>query len=346
MSRPNLRVETRALATQVVFESKRAMGVRYQQGSTERVARARREVIVSAGSIASPQLLKLSGVGPGAELQQLGIPVVHDLPGVGENLQDHLEFFFQVACKEPVTLFSAMSPFAKLKIGVEWVLLKSGLGASNHFETCGFLRSRAGIQYPDIQYHFLPLAVSYDGNSMATEHGFQAHVGPMRSKSRGNIRLAGRNPLDKPKVLFNYMSHPDDWVEMRACVRLTREIFGQRAFDRYRGREIQPGANVTSDEQIDEFIRQKVETAYHPSCSNKMGAADDPMAVVDPETRVRGLEGIRVVDSSIMPSITNGNLNAPTIMIAEKAADHILGKPLLRSDAPFYESPNWQTTQR
>ncbi len=346
MSRPNLKVESRALASQVLFEGRRAVGVRYVRGGVERVVRARREVIVSAGSIASPQLLKLSGVGPGAELQQLGIPVVHDLPGVGENLQDHLEFYFQVACREPITLFSAMSPLAKLRIGVEWVLFKTGLGATNHFETCGFLRSRAGIQYPDIQYHFLPLAVSYDGSSLASEHGFQAHVGPMRSKSRGHVRLMSPDPLEKPKILFNYMSHADDWTEMRACVRLTREIFAQSAFDRYRGREIAPGGAVDSDEQIDEFIRQKVETAYHPSCSNKMGAADDRMAVVDPETRVYGLEGLRVVDSSIMPSITNGNLNAPTIMLAEKAADHIRGRPLLRSDAPFYESPNWRTSQR
>ncbi len=347
MKRQNLKVETRALASQVLFEGRRAVGVRYTRGGTERVVRARHEVIVSAGSIASPQLLKLSGVGPGAELQQLGIPVVHDLPGVGENLQDHLEFYFQVACKEPVTLYSVMNPFAKLKLGVEWVLFKSGLGATNHFETCGFLRSRAGIPYPDIQYHFLPMAVSYDGTSLCSEHGFQAHVGPMRSKSRGHVRLASRNPLDKPKILFNYMSHPDDWAEMRACVRLTREIFSQQSFDRYRGREIQPGDAVQTDEQIDEFIRQKVETAYHPSCSCKMGAADDPMAVVDPQTRVYGLEGLRVVDSSIMPSITNGNLNAPTIMLAEKAADHILGKALLpRSQAPFYEAPDWQTRQR
>ncbi|MCX7058520.1 MAG: choline dehydrogenase, partial [Proteobacteria bacterium] len=304
MKRQNLKVETRALASQVLFEGRRAVGVRYTRGGTERVVRARHEVIVSAGSIASPQLLKLSGVGPGAELQQLGIPVVHDLPGVGENLQDHLEFYFQVACKEPVTLYSVMNPFAKLKLGVEWVLFKSGLGATNHFETCGFLRSRAGIPYPDIQYHFLPMAVSYDGTSLCSEHGFQAHVGPMRSKSRGHVRLASRNPLDKPKILFNYMSHPDDWAEMRACVRLTREIFSQQSFDRYRGREIQPGDAVQTDEQIDEFIRQKVETAYHPSCSCKMGAADYPMAVVDPQTRGYGLEGLRVVDSSIMPSIT------------------------------------------
>jgi choline dehydrogenase len=221
------------------------------------------------------------------------------------------------------------------------------LGATNHFETCGFIRSRPGIAYPDIQYHFLPMAVAYDGSTLAQEHGFQAHVGPMRSKSRGWVRLASTNPLDKPRILFNYLSHPDDWTEMRACVRLTREIFAQPAFDRYRGREIQPGSDVQTDEQIDAFIRSKVESAYHPSCSCKMGSPQDPMAVVDAETRVYGLEGLRVVDSSIMPSVTTGNLNAPTIMLAEKAADHILGRGMLAPEnAPFYSAVTWQVAQR
>ena len=347
MGRPKLKVESRALASQIVFEGRRAVGVRYLRGGVEHLARARREVIVAAGSIGSPQLLKLSGIGPGAELQRFGIPVVHDLPGVGENLQDHLEFYFQVACRKPITLYSVMNPFAKFRIGVEWVLFKSGLGATNHFESCGFLRSRAGIPYPDIQYHFLPMAVSYDGSSLANEHGFQAHVGPMRSKSRGHVRLAGKDALTQPKILFNYLSHPDDLAEMRACVRLTREIFSQHAFDEYRGREIAPGADVQGDEQIDEFIRHKVESAYHPSCSCKMGAPDDPLAVVDPQARVYGVEALRVVDSSIMPSITNGNLNAPTIMLAEKAADHIIGKGMLPpSAAPYYQAANWATSQR
>ena len=345
-SRPNLAIETGALASAVAFEGRRAVGVRYQQGGRERTVRARSEVLLCAGSIGSPQLLKLSGVGAAAELAALGIPVVHDLPGVGENLQDHLEVYFQVACKEPITLYSAMNPLAKLAIGVRWILFKDGLGATNHFETCGFIRSRAGVRFPDIQYHFLPMAVSYDGSSLAREHGFQAHVGPMHSKSRGWVRLKSRDPHDKPRILFNYMSHPDDWVEFRAAVRLTRELFAQPAFDRYRAREIAPGADAQSDEQIDEFIRQKVESAYHPSCSCKIGAADDRMAVVDPEARVYGLEGLRVVDSSIMPSITNGNLNAPTIMLAEKLSDHIRGRSLPPSDAPYYEAPNWQTRQR
>jgi choline dehydrogenase len=347
MSRRNLTVRTHALATRILFQQRRATGVRYRRGGEDHVALARREVIVSGGPINSPHLLKLSGVGPAAELAEHGISLVHELPGVGENLQDHLEFYFQVASREPITLYSHMTAWRKALIGVRWMLTKGGLGSSNHFETGGFIRSRAGIAYPDIQFHFLPMAVSYDGSSLAREHGFQAHVGPMRSKSRGWVRLASTNPLDHPRIFFNYMSHPDDWVEMRACVRLTREIFSQPAFERFRGREIQPGAAVQTDEQIDEFIRKHVETAYHPSCTCKMGRVDDPMAVVDPQTRVRGLEALRVVDSSIMPSITNGNLNAPTIMLAEKAADHILGKPLLpKSTAPCYVAPNWQTSQR
>ena len=347
MSRSNLTVRMHALATRVLFERRRATGIRYRRGDSDNVARARREVILCGGPVNSPQLLKLSGVGPAAELADHGITVVHELPGVGENLQDHLEFYFQVASKEPITLFTHMTPFRKALIGARWILTKDGLGSTNHFETGGFIRSRAGVQYPDIQFHFLPMAVSYDGSSLASEHGFQAHVGPMRSKSRGWVRLASSNPLDYPKIVFNYMSHPDDWVEMRACVRLTREIFGQPAFARYHAREIQPGAAVQTDEQIDAFIRQHVETAYHPSCTCKMGRVDDPMAVVDPQTRVRGIEGLRVVDSSIMPSITNGNLNAPTIMIAEKAADHILEKTLLpESNAPHYIAPRWETSQR
>jgi choline dehydrogenase len=252
-----------------------------------------------------------------------------------------------MACKEPITLYSSIKPWNRALIGARWLLRKDGLGATNHFETCGFIRSRPAIPYPDIQYHFLPMAVAYDGSTLAKEHGFQAHVGPMRSKSRGWVRLATRDVRDKPRIFFNYLSQPEDWLEMRACVRLTREIFAQPAFDRYRGREIQPGAQVQSDEEIDAFIRDKVESAYHPSCSCKMGAADDAMAVVDPELKVRGLQALRVVDSSIMPSVTTGNLNAPTIMLAEKAADHIIGRGMLPADdAPYYSAVNWQTAQR
>ncbi|WP_415454040.1 choline dehydrogenase [Azorhizobium caulinodans] len=347
LKRPNLSLETHALVLAVEFEGRRAVGVRYERDGTEQIVKARREVILAAGPINSPKLLKLSGIGPAQELADLGIPVVADRPGVGENLQDHLEFYFQVACTQPITLYSKTGLLSRGLVGAQWLLARSGLGASNHFESCGFIRSRPGIRYPDIQYHFLPLAVSYDGKGLASEHGFQAHVGPMRSKSRGWVRLSSRDAREHPRIFFNYLGHEDDIAEMRACVRLTREIFAQAAFDPYRGREIQPGAGVTSDEAIDAFIREKVESAYHPSCSCRMGRADDPMAVVTPDTKVIGVEGLRVVDSSIMPSVTTGNLNAPTIMIGEKASDIILGKPALAaSNAPYYTAENWRTAQR
>ncbi|WP_156680744.1 choline dehydrogenase [Sphingomonas profundi] len=347
MTRANLRVVTHALAGRMLFEGRRAVGVAYRQGGAEHRVTARREVILSGGPINSPQLLKLSGIGPAAELRALDIPVVHDLPGVGENLQDHLEFYFQVECTQPITLYSVMNPLAKAAIGARWLLTRGGLGATNHFESCGFIRSRPGIRHPDIQFHFLPLAVAYDGSTMAEGHGFQAHVGPMRSKSRGDVRLKSADPADKPLIRFNYMSHPDDWTEMRACVRLTREIFAQPAMAPFAGRELQPGADVVSDAAIDAFVRDHVESAYHPSCTCRIGRANDPMAVVDAELRVHGIDNLRVVDSSVMPSVTTGNLNAPTIMIGEKGADHILGRGMLAaSNAGYHEAQGWETTQR
>ncbi len=347
MKRGNLRVVTHALATRIAFDGRRAVGVHYRRQGRELKASARREVILCGGAINSPQLLKLSGVGPATELAGFGIDVVADRAGVGENLQDHLEFTVQVASREPITLYRHTGLVRRALIGAEWMMRGRGLGASNHFEAGGFIRSRAGVRYPDIQFHFLPMAVAYDGSTLAREHGFQAHVGPMRSKSRGSVCLRSPNPEASPLIKFNYMSHPDDWIEMRACVRLTREIFAQPAFDPYRGREIQPGADCVSDEAIDAFVREKVESAYHPSGACKMGSPTDPNAVVDPETRVIGVEALRVVDSSIMPSITNGNLNAPTIMIGEKAADMILGRdPLPAANAPYYVAPDWETKQR
>jgi len=345
--RANLSIRTHALAEAISFDGRRASGISYRRGDRGYHARGRREVIVAAGPINAPQLLKLSGVGPANELRALDIQVIADRAGVGENLQDHLEFYFQVACTQDITLYSATIPIAKALIGLRWLLTRGGLGATNHFESCGFIRSRPGIPWPDIQYHFLPLAISYDGSARAEDHGFQAHVGPMRSKSRGSVRLASRDAHTYPTIRFNYLSHPDDWTDMRACVRLTREIFAQPAFDPYRGAELQPGDHVTSDDAIDEFIRAKVESAYHPCGTCRMGAPGDPFAVVDPETRVIGVERLRVVDSSIMPAITTGNLNAPTIMLAEKAADHILGRaPLAPSNQPYYTAPDWQTRQR
>ena len=345
--RPNLHVIEHALATRILFEGTRAVGMEYEQAGKMHQLRAAREVILSGGPINSVQLLKLSGIGPAEELQRHGITVRADRPGVGANLQDHLELYFQMACTQPITLYGKANLLGKAMVGAQWLFGRSGTGASNQFESCGFIRSRAGIKYPDIQYHFFPMAINYDGSSLATEHGFQAHVGPMRSKSRGTVTLKSADPHDKPKILFNYMSHPDDWVDMRACVRLTREIFQQPAFAPYRGREIQPGADCVTDDQIDAFIAEHVESALHPSCTCKMGSPRDPMAVVDPELRVIGVQGLRVVDSGVMPSITTGNLNAPTIMIGEKGADHILGKPMLApSNAPFYVAPNWDVAQR
>jgi choline dehydrogenase len=345
--RPNLRVIEQALATRILFEGKRAVGIEYEQGGEGKQLRATREVVLSGGPINSVQLLKLSGIGPPDELRSHGINVLADRPGVGSNLQDHLEFYFQMACTQPISLYGKANLLGKALVGAQWLFLRSGLGASNQFESCGFIRSRAGIKHPDIQHHFFPMAINYDGSSLATEHGFQAHVGPMRSKSRGTVTLRSADPHDKPKIFFNYMSHPDDWAEMRACVRLTREIFQQEAFAPYRGREIQPGAECVTEKQIDAFIADHVESALHPSCTCKIGDPSDRQAVVDPELRVIGVEGLRVIDSSVMPSITTGNLNAPTIMIGEKGADHILGKPLLApSNAPFHVAPHWETSQR
>ena len=347
LKRANIELITYAYARRIVLEGRRAVGVEYDVAGEISVARARRDVIIAASPINSPKLLQVSGIGAPETLKAAGIDVRHALPGVGENLQDHLEVYFQVMSKEPVTLYSKLNWFSKGMIGLEWLLFGSGLGATNHFESCGFIRSKAGIDYPDIQYHFLPAAMRYDGKSAFPNHGFQAHVGPMRSKSRGFVRVKSPDPKENPRILFNYMSHPDDWEEFRACIRLTRELFLQPAMEKYAGPEIQPGKEVVSDEQIDNFIRQHAETAYHPCGTCKMGATTDPLAVVDPECRVIGIEGLRVADSSIMPQVTNGNLNAPTLMIGEKASDHILGRePLPPSNQEPWINPNWRESQR
>lgn len=322
----------RGLAQRVLFEGKRAVGVEIdRKGQIEQI-KAGREVILAASSINTPKLLMLSGIGPAQHLRDNGIEVRVDRPGVGSNLQDHLEVYMQYKSLKPVSLYTYYNLLGKSRVGVEWILQKTGLGASNQFESCGFIRSSDKADYPDIQYHFLPLAVRYDGKAAAKGHGFQAHVGPMRSKSRGTVRLTSNDPLTAPKIHFNYMSHDEDWEEFRACVRHTRKIFGQPAFSAYCGEEIQPGADVQSDEQIDAFIREHAESAYHPCGTARVGAADDPDAVVDPELRVIGVEGLRVADSSIFPRITNGNLNGPSIMTGEKAADHILGRSMLKAD--------------
>ena len=326
LARPNLSLRTGVLVTRVLFEggadAPRAVGVELAEGSSGlSTLRARREVLLCGGAINSPQLLQLSGVGDPALLQRAGVPVVAARKGVGENLQDHLETYVQYACTEPITLYSAMNPLVKARIGLEWMLFQTGLGATNHFESGGFIRSEAGVRHPDLQYHFLPMAVRYDGNAPATGHGFQAHVGPMRPTSRGHVRIRSADPRQAPEILFNYLSTEQDRKEFRAAIRLTREVFLQKAFDRWRGAELSPGPGVQTDAEIDAHIRAQAETAYHPSCSCRMG--HDELAVVDPQGRVHGVQGLRVVDASIMPAIVSGNTNAPVIMIAEKAADLI-----------------------
>jgi choline dehydrogenase len=336
----------RAFARKIVIENGRAVGVEVMRGGRVEVIRASLEVIVAASSINSPKLLLLSGIGPAAELAEHGIPVVADRPGVGKNLQDHLEIYMQYSSKQPVTLYKYWNLWGKAIVGAQWLFTKTGLGASNQFEACAFIRTREGIEYPDIEYHFLPIAVRYDGKAAAGGHGFQVHVGPMRSKSRGEVTLRSADPAEAPRILFNYMSHPDDWDEFRRCIRLTREIFGQPAMQPFVKAEIQPGTDLQSDADLDAFLKEHVESAYHPCGTCRMGRADDPMAVVDPECRVIGVEGLRVADSSIFPQVTNGNLNGPSIMTGEKAADHILGRKLPKSNLVPVISPDWRTAQR
>jgi len=346
LKRPNCEI-IRAFARKIVIEGGRAVGVEIERGGKIEVLRARREVIIAASSINSPKLLMLSGIGPAAQLRQHGIDVIADRAGVGQNLQDHLEMYIQMACLQPITLFKHWNVVSKALIGAQWLFTKTGLGTSNQFESAGFIRSQAGVEYPDIQYHFLPMAVRYDGQAAAEGHGFQAHVGPMRSPSRGAVTLKSSDPKEAPSILFNYMSTDQDWQDFRRCIRLTREVFGQDAFKPFAGKEIQPGSQHQSDAELDAAIMEHVESAYHPCGTCKMGASDDPMAVVDPECRVIGVEGLRVADSSVFPRIPNGNLNGPSIMVGEKVSDHILGKELLsKSNAEPWINPNWEIAQR
>lgn len=346
LKRPNCTL-VRGLARRVVIRDGRAVGIEIERGGAIEVIAARAEVVLAASSINTPKILMLSGIGSAAHLAEHGVPVVADRPGVGANLQDHMEIYMQFASKLPVTLYKYWNLWGKAIIGAQWLFTGKGLGASNQFESCAFIRSDKGVDYPDIQYHFLPIAVRYDGKASAEGHGFQAHVGPMRAKSRGDITLRSADPKDSPRIRFNYMSHPDDWSDFRKCVRLTREIFDQAAFVPFVKHEIQPGVRIQTDDEIDAFIREHAESAYHPCGTARMGRRDDPMAVVDPECRVIGVEGLRVADSSIFPRVTNGNLNAPSIMVGEKAADHILGKGMLaRANLEPWASPRWQNAQR
>ncbi|MBT3672040.1 MAG: choline dehydrogenase, partial [Porticoccaceae bacterium] len=342
--RPNLTILKHALVTRIIFDGKTATGVQCEVDGQTKIFSAQQEVILCAGSIGSPQLLQVSGIGPRETLATAGIDLVHELPGVGENLQDHLEFNFQYRCKQPITLNSELGLFKKALIGARWLLFKSGLGRTNHFESCAFIRSRAGVQWPDIQYHFLPGAISYDGAVAFKGHGFQVHAGHNKPTSRGHVQVVSGDVKQHPKIQFNYLATEEDKQGFRDCVHLTREIMRQPAMDAFRGEVIQPTDDVQSDEQIDAFIREAVDSAYHPSCTCKMGI--DAMAVVDPELRVHGLSNIRVIDSSIFPTIPNGNLNAPTMMVAERGADLIKGNMLPPISMAVYTNKDWQEQQK
>lgn len=337
----------RGLARKIVLVEGRATGVEIvRSGRTETIS-ARREVIIAASSINSPKLLMLSGIGPATHLAEHGIDVAADRPGVGQNLQDHLELYIQMAASQPISLYKYWNLLGKAWVGAQWLFARRGPGASNQFESAAFIRSAPGVEYPDLQHHFLPMAVRYDGQAAADGHGFQAHVGPMRSPSRGSVTLRSGDPAEAPKILFNYMSSEKDWSDFRTAIRLTREIFAQEAFQPYVKHEIQPGPQVQTEEALDAFITEHVESAYHPCGTCKMGRRDDPMAVVDPENRVIGVDALRVADSSIFPQITNGNLNGPSIMVGEKASDHILGRePLAKANAAPWIAKNWKQHQR
>ncbi|MBT4256432.1 MAG: choline dehydrogenase [Gammaproteobacteria bacterium] len=345
--RSNLKVITKALVQRIEVENGRAVGITFERAGKVTTVKARQEVIVAAGAIASPMLLQHSGIGSAETLEEAGVKCVHSLPGVGENLQDHLEVYFQFHCKQPVSLNSKLGLISKGLIGARWLLFKDGLGASNHFESCAFIRSRSGLKSPDIQYHFLPAAMRYDGTPSIDGHGFQVHVGPNKPKSRGRVRITSADPTAPPSILFNYYQHEDDIEAWRQCIRLTREIMNQPAMDSYRGEEIQPGVDVNTDAEIDEWVKQNIESAYHPAGTCRMGSAEDALAVVDKDCKVHGLNGLRVVDASVFPSLPNGNINAPVIMVAEKIADVILGKTSLPAEEVDIGVPrDWESSQR
>jgi len=350
--RSNLHIIPHVLVDSVLFDAdtdaarNKACGVRYIAAGRYLKIFAEREVILSAGSIGSPSILQRSGIGPADVLKEAEVALRLDSPGVGANLQDHLEVYFQYECTQPVSLNRELNWWRKGLIGARWALTKQGLGATNHFESCGFIRSRAGLKWPNIQYHFLPGAMRYDGRAAFPGDGFQVHVGPNKPQSRGHLKIKSGNPRQAPSIQFNYLQHKQDKQDWRDCIRLTREVLQQSSLARFRGDEIQPGMNIDTDEAIDQWVIENVESAYHPSCSVKLGADDDPMAVLDSECKVRGTKNLRVVDSSIFPTITNGNLNAPSMMVAERAADLIRGKSLPPEEVPVWVPKNWENTQR
>ena len=334
MNRPNLEVKTRAMTTRVIFDQKKAIGVEVVRGNKVETVYGN-EIISCGGAINSPQLLQLSGIGNSNELSALGIDVIEHLPGVGENLQDHLELYVQYACKKPVSLFPSLKWYRKPKIGFDWLFRRKGVGASNHFEAGGFIRGNDRVTYPNLQFHFLPIAIRYDGTAPKAGHGFQLHVGPMNTDVRGHVKIKSAVPGEYPKIFFNYLSTEQERREWIEAIHCSREIIKQPAFDDLRGDELSPGKDIQSDEEILDFIAREGESAYHPSCTCKMGY--DDLSVVDADLKVKGVQNLRVVDAAVMPMITNGNIYAPVMMIAEKAADMILGNtPEPPDKVPFY----------
>ncbi len=337
----------RAFARRIIFEDNEAVAVEVSQGKRIFQVKANKEIILAASAINSPKILMHSGIGPSDHLKEHGIKIISNRPGVGSNLQDHLEVYLQQECLRPISLNKHWNIVSKVLIGLQWIFTKKGLGASNQFESAAFVRSAPGIKYPDIQFHFLPIAIRYDGKAASSGHGFQAHVGPMRSESRGTVRLRSNSVLDSPIIRFNYMSSDRDWVNFRHCIRLTREIFSQNALKDYAGIELSPGANVKSDEEIDTFVQENVESAYHPCGTCKMGSENDVNSVVNAKCEVIGVRRLRVVDSSIFPRITNGNINGPTIMVGEKASDIILNiDPLPALNPEPWINSRWQSSDR
>ena len=345
--RTELTVISGVLVNKVIIKNHRAVGVEYINNNAIKQVFASAEVILCAGSVGSPAILERSGVGSGAILAKAGVDVILDMPGVGENLQDHIEVLFQYHCKKPVTLNSKLSLAQKALTGARWLLFKDGLGATNHFESCGFIRSRAGVEWPDIQYHFLPGAISYDGKNALKGHGFQVHACPTKPLSKGWVHIHSGDPASKPTLKFNYLQEEQDIQDWRNCIRLTREIFSQKSIAEYCGKEHQPGVDISRNSDIDEWVKNNVESGYHLSGTCKIGAENNPMTVVDPQCRVLGIEHLRVVDASVFPTLTNGNINAPTIMVAEKMADHILNKQSLpKASVPVWTHPDYQHSQR
>ena len=335
MKRKNLTVKTRAMVTKVLFDGKRATGVEAIIKGKKQIFSAH-EVILCGGAINTPQILQISGVGNAHELSALGIDVVADLPGVGENLQDHLEVYVQYACKKPVSMQPMLKLWRRPFIGARWLFFRSGPGATNHFEAGGFTRSNSDVKYPNLMFHFLPLAIRYDGSAPSGGHGYQVHVGPMYSDARGSVKIKSTDPFVKPALRFNYLSTDQDRREWVEAVRVARDILTQKAMDEFNAGETSPGPTVSTDDEILEWVRRDGETALHPSCTAKMGT--DSMSVVDPQTmRVHGIEGLRICDASVFPYVTNGNIYAPVMMVAEKAADLILGNtPLAPEPIEFY----------